>query len=605
MILDKINYPDDLKKLSKDELKELAGEIRAKIIETVTKNGGHLASALGVIELTIALHYIFNAPDDKIIFDVGHQSYAHKILTGRKDNFNTLRKLNGEVGFTRASESEYDTFISGHASTSLSVAAGLMRARQLSGKNHDIVTVIGDGALSGGMTHEALNDAGSIKGKQIIILNDNTMSISKSVGSVADYLARMHTKKWYNKLKVSTKKRLLKPKKCKEKTLWFLRSLRNSFKYLLQGGLPFDQYGIKYFGPIDGHDIDQLIRFFKIAKYDNKSVIIHTVTVKGKGYPEAVINPNRYHGINGTDEVSPDKTFSKQAGLSLIEIAKKDDKVVAITAAMAGGTGLSEFQKEFPDRFYDVGIAEGHAVTMCAAMASQGYKPYFAVYSTFLQRGFDQIIHDIAIEKQNVKFLIDRAGIVGPDGETHQGIFDLSYLSLIPNIVIMSPSDLAEFDRMIKWSLDYTGPLAIRYSRGGMVKQSDESDISYGKWSYLKKGNNNTVIIATGADMIANSLKAVKDDDVTVINARFLKPLDTEILNEIKEKIIITVEDNVINGGLFSLISAYYATEHINAYIVPLSVKDSFVPQGTKQQLFKMYGIDSDSIKKEILKYKK
>lgn len=602
-ILERIDSPLDLKDLTVDELKSLSEEIRQQIIATVTKNGGHLASALGVIELTVALHYIFNAPVDKIIFDVGHQSYAHKILTGRKNTFDTLRRLNGVNGFTRASESPYDTFISGHSSTSLSVAAGLMRARNLTGASYEIISVIGDGALSGGMTHEALNDAGNISGKQIIILNDNAMSISKSVGSIADYLARMHTVKWYNRLKGCTKRRLTKPKRVKGKAFKILKSFRNSIKYLLQGGLPFDQYGIKYFGPVDGHNIEQLIRYLKIAKNESSSVVIHVVTVKGKGYQEAVNNPNKYHGLSSPEEICPEKTFSKQAGISLSNLARENNNIVGITAAMCSGTGLEDFQKEFPDRFYDVGIAEGHAITMAAAMASEGFKPYFAVYSTFLQRAFDQIIHDVSIERQDVTLLVDRSGIVGPDGETHQGIFDISYLSLIPKMTIASPADIPELDRFIRWSADFKGPLAIRYPRGGVGNITSNDNIVLGKWSVLKEGDSEIVIIATGADMAANAIKAAKNTDVTVINARFVKPLDNEMLRKIKDCKIITIEDNVLSGGLYSAIASFYLANGIRPTIIPLGIKDTFVPQGTKQQLFRLNNIDSESIVKTIKQF--
>ena len=600
-ILDRVNLPSDLKGMTIPELETLAEEIRQLIINTVNKTGGHLASALGVVELTIALHYMFNAPTDKIIFDVGHQSYAHKILTGRKKSFLTLRQLNGENGFTRASSSIYDAFISGHSSTSLSVATGLMRARNLSGEDYEIVTVIGDGALTGGMTHEALNDAGNIKGKQIIILNDNAMSISKSVGSIADYLARMHTKKWYTKLKIRTKRRLEAPKKLKRKTLNILKNIRNGVKYLIQGGLPFDEYNIKYFGPVDGHNLEQLLRYLQIARNENGSVIIHVVTKKGNGYQVAEDNPNKYHGITAQDdEICPDMTFSKQVGISLSEIAREDNKIVAVTAAMSSGTGLSNFSKEFPERFFDVGIAEGHAVTMCGAIASCGYKPYFAVYSTFLQRGFDQIIHDICIEKQNVTFLIDRSGIVGSDGETHQGIFDISYLNLIPNMTIASPMDTKELDCFIKWSTNFKLPLAIRYPKGGITLPYDIVPIELGKWSKLIDSDSNIVIIATGADMVSNALNAVNGLNVSVINARFIKPLDTELLLEIKDKKIIIVEDNVINGGLFSAVSIFYSMNKLTPQIISLSIADTFVPQGTREQLYDIYGVSEKCIKHAI-----
>lgn len=595
-ILDKVNYPEDIKNLSIEELGILSEDVRQLIIKIISKNGGHLASALGVVELTVALHYMFDSPYDKLIFDVGHQSYAHKILTGRKKSFHTIRQLNGENSFTRSNDSEYDSFISGHSSTSLSVAAGLMRARELKGEDYNIISIIGDGAFTGGMVYEALNDSGNIKGKQIIILNDNSMSISKSVGAIADYLAKMHTKRWYNKLKLSTKRRLTKPKKNRLKTLNFLKRVRNSIKYLLQGALPFDEYGIKYFGPVDGHNIPQLLRYLQIAKNESKTVIIHIVTVKGKGYPKAVDNPDKYHGISPYNENKPEMTYSTQIGKSLSELAKVNNKIIAITAAMSSGTGLNNFSKEFPDRFFDVGIAEAHAVTMCAAMASQGFKPYFAVYSTFLQRGFDQIIHDICIEKHNVTLLIDRSGIIGPDGETHQGIFDISYLNLIPNMTITSPMNIQELDMFIKWSENFNEPLAIRYPKGGRNLDYTPQPIELGKWSIILKGNKDTVIVATGADMVFNAYIAAKETDSTLINARFIKPYDKDLLLRIQHKRIITIEDNVLNGGLFSLISSFYSKNQINANITPIGIFDNFIPQGTKEELFIKYGVDTKSI---------
>lgn len=595
-ILERVNYPDDIKSLSIEELNELSLDIRNLIINTVIKNGGHLASSLGVVELTVALHYSFNTPYDKIIFDVGHQSYAHKILTGRKKSFDTLRKLNGECPFTRASLSPYDTFIAGHSSTSLSIATGFMRARNILKENYEVVTVIGDGALTGGMTHEALNDSGNIEGKQIIILNDNNMSISKNVGAMSDYLAKFHTKKWYQRLKIRTKKRY--QKKNNAKTIRKLANIKNGFKYMFQGGMPFDEYNLKYFGPIDGHDFNSLLKYIELAKAEESSVILHVVTTKGNGYSIAEVNPGKYHSYS-KPKVNSDISFSDQVGMSMCKIAKKDSKIVAVTAAMTGGTGLTRFSREYPDRFFDVGIAEGHATTMCGAMASAGLKPYFAVYSTFLQRGFDQLIHDIAIEQENVTFLIDRAGLVGPDGETHQGIFDLSYLNCVPNLTIVAPMDITELDEFIKWSADYNKPLAIRYPKG-TFNTNKSTSIEYGKWTVIKKGKGETVIFACGGDMVKNAMKAIKGTTATLVNARFIKPLDTEMLDKYQDYNIITVEDNVINGGLYSSISSYYANKGICVNISPIAIMDEFVRQGTKQELFELYNLDSKSIKKLI-----
>jgi 1-deoxy-D-xylulose-5-phosphate synthase len=599
-VLDKINFPEDLKKLDIEELNALSEDIRKMIIDTVSVTGGHLASALGVIELTIALHYTFDTPKDKIIFDVGHQSYAHKLLTGRKELFKSLRTLNGLNGFTRASESIYDCFVSGHSSTSLSIADGFMRARTLDKENYEIVSVIGDGALTGGMTHEALNDLGTINGKQIIIINDNTMSISKSIGSMADYLANMHTRRWYVRLKNSLKRRLGKTNVKKEKKILFLRTLKNSVKYLLQGALPFDQYGVKYFGPVDGHNIHQLLKYLNLAKNYNNSSIIHVVTVKGNGCAEAVEDPDRYHGLCSPEEKCNGESFSAAAGKTLEAMAALDNKIVAVTAAMSSGTGLTGFSESYPERFYDVGIAEGHAVTMCAAMASRGYRPYFAVYSTFLQRGFDQLIHDVCIEKRNVTLLVDRSGIVGRDGETHQGTMDISYLSLMPNMTIASPADIEDLKSLIKWSGDFKGPLAIRYPKGSIKLEFKRTPVEYGKWSMLRVGGSKVIVITAGSDVALNAFNAAEGTGASVINARFIKPLDSQMLDSLVGKTVIVAEDNVINGGLYSAIASYYALKRSKVELISLSVGDRFVPQGGREELYAINRLDEEGIRSVI-----
>ncbi len=597
-ILEHISSPDDLKGFSILQLESLADEIRDYIIQTVELNGGHLASALGVVDLSVAVHYLFDSPIDKIIFDVGHQSYAHKLLTGRYERFKTLRALNGEFGFTKAASSPHDVFISGHASTSISVACGQMRAKALSGKDYNIVSIIGDGSMSGGMIHEALNDLINIEGNQIIIINDNNMSIDKSVGSIANSLAKMHTKRWYSELKTYTREKL--KKNPRNRTIRRLRILKNTVKYFIQGSLPFDDYGVKYFGPVDGHDMKQLIRYLSIAKNYRKTVIVHISTTKGYGHQFAMDEPSNYHGLSAKGEKFVGNTFSKQAGQSLINIARKDEKVIAVTCAMKDGCGLSAYSEEFPDRFYDVGIAEQHAATMCASLASAGYKPYYAVYSTFLQRAFDQILHDVCIEQQNVTFLVDRSGIVGRDGETHQGTFDISYLNLIPNMTILSPMNLDELNLMIEWSLSYDKPLAIRYPRGGSLLTIKAEPVKYAKWTKLLDYDSEVVVIATGAKMVENAYKACENTNTTLFNARFLKPYDTEVLDSLIGKKIITIEDNVINGGLFSIISSYYASRGINQIIKPLAVKDIFVPQGSMQELFKILKLDTYNIQLAI-----
>lgn len=551
MILEKINEPNDLRKLKEDNLPDLAQEIRNLLIKVIKNNGGHLASNLGVVELTIALHYVFDTPNDKLIFDVGHQIYTHKILTDRKSTFDTIRQKGGLSGFSNMKESKYDTFISGHASTALSLSCGLARARTLSNENFDIVSIVGDGALSGGMTLEAINDSYNIFGKQIVIINDNSMSISKTVGYIPQLLNRFD-------------------------------------RYSLKGTIPGTN--CEYYSGIDGHDFSQLIGILKYAKNCDNNVIIHINTIKGKGYRPAEKDPLTYHGLVNQKDLQYDETFSRQAGQSLLEIAKYNQKVVAVTAAMMDSVGLYRFSKTFPNRVFDVGIAEGHAVTMCSGMTALGYKPYFLVYSSFMQRGFDQIIHDVCIDNLPVTLLIDRAGLVCDDGQTHQGIYDLSFLNSIPNMTILAPKDTHELDKMIKWSVDYNKPLAIRYPKGNInvcYEKTEEEDIL--KWEYLTKIDNDRVVIASGAKMCEMAYNAnitlQNEEKYNIINARCIKPIDEEMLKTLKDKKIVVLEDNLKTGGLYSTILQFFNENDIKTEIKSMAISDTLPTIGTVAEL--------------------
>lgn len=605
--LDKINNPSDIKKLNIDELKILARELRQTILDTVIKNGGHLASSLGVVEIIIAMHYVFNAPQDKLIFDVGHQCYAHKLLTGRYGEFSTLRQKNGLSGFPKRCESEYDTLDSGHSATSLSAACGITRALKSDNDEHIAVSLIGDGALTGGMAYEALNDSDEIGKSQIIILNDNSMSISDNVGSTAHYLLRLHASGTYRRAKSAAHKMVESLNMDKDNfAMRIAHSAKNSLKYFIQGGMPFEQFGLRYFGPIDGHDLKELIEAFEIAKNDKKSVLIHVITTKGKGYREAELNPQKYHGY-GKSSGNGYKNFSAAFGESMIRLAKSDDKVYAVTAAMTDGVGLEKYASEFPERFADVGIAEQHAVTMSAGLALMKYKPYFAVYSSFLQRACDQVIHDVALQNLPVTLCIDRAGLVPGDGETHQGIYDIAILRVIPDMTIAAPRNNTELDKLMQWSLHYNRPLAIRYPKGGFPDEECD-EIELGKWEILHKSNavDTPVIIATGASMIYNAKQSLgilldKGIDAELVNGRFIKPLDENYLNAIANRKIITIEDNLIAGGFGSAVMEYYASKGIRADITVMGVDNKPLEHATVAELQSELGLDVDSIVKQVM----
>lgn len=613
-LLHSINYPVDIKKLTTSELYQLADEIRSFLIMSVSKTGGHLAPNLGVVELTIALHKVFNMPEDKIIWDVGHQSYVHKILTGRKDKFDTLRKYNGISGFPRPNESEYDSFIAGHSSTSISAAFGFAKARDIKGENYNVAAVIGDGALTGGMAFEALNHAGNTNTNMIVILNDNEMSISPNVGSMSGYLAKIRTGNTYINLRDDIEDIVKKIPAVGNNLYKAAERIKESVKYLVVKGMLFEELGFTYLGPIDGHDIKEVSNVLTRAKKIKGPVLIHVITKKGKGYYFAERKPDKFHGIGPftieTGEVSKSReTYSSVFGEEILNEAVKNEKIVGITAAMPDGTGLTEFSKMFPDRFIDVGIAEQHAVTLSAGIASSGLKPVFAVYSTFLQRAYDQILHDVAIQKLPVMFCIDRAGIVGEDGETHQGVFDISYLRNIPNMVIMAPKSTDEFRKMLRWGFSYTdSPLAIRYPRGcdSNIKFNENEEIKLGVWEEIEKGED-IAVIATGK-MVQHALEAsimLKEVgiNITVINARFIKPLDENMIKYIYKchKTVFTIEDNVIGGGFGESVLQYASSIDLYKKTVLMGYHDEFIHHGNVSKIYEKYNLDPLGIKNTIL----
>ena len=539
--LDKVNCPEDIKNMTNEELDILAKDIRKFLVKSVSKTGGHLASNLGVVELTLALHKVFESPKDKIVWDVGHQSYVHKILTGRKDSFDTLRQFKGLSGFPKEIESPHDIFDTGHSSTSISVGLGIACARDIKKENFDVVSVIGDGSITGGMALEALNNLGYLNTDMIVILNDNEMSIDKNVGAMSRHLSSIIRNSTMNKVKDEVEK-IFTVTSAGNLIYKTASKVKDSIisKFTPQQCELFESMGIKYYGPIDGHNIKELIEILNKAKKKKGPVLLHVITKKGKGYKYAEEHPDKYHGVSKFDikegvQPSNSKSISSAVGEKLVQMSAKDDKIVAITAAMPSGTGLDLFQKAYPERYYDVGIAEQHAVTFSAGLAKEGMKPYFAVYSTFLQRGYDQIIHDVCITKKNVTFLIDRAGLVGNDGETHHGMFDLSYLNIVPNITVMAPKDTQELELMLELSAELNEPVAIRYPRGNAyyLNRGEYKKIEVGKYEIIAEGKD-IAILAIG-NMVKHALEAKEillEDNInpTIINARFLKPMDEKLL---------------------------------------------------------------------------
>lgn len=612
-ILDKVNMPKDVKKLNIKEKEQLAQEIRELILKTVSENGGHLASNLGVVELTIALHSVFDMPQDKIVWDVGHQTYVHKILTGRKDKMSTLRKMNGLAGFPKTSESEYDNFDTGHSSTSISAALGIARARDLKGENYKVLAVIGDGALTGGMALEALNDAGSSKSNLIVILNDNEMSISKNVGGIPSLLSKIRTKKLYTASNEYIKNVLDKIPVIGSPISKTLKRIKKSIKQLFIPNMFFEDIGFRYLGPVNGHNIQELEEIMKNSKEIDGPVIIHVITKKGKGYKFAEENPDMYHSTSAfnletgkTKKVKVDD-YSKIFGKKLVELAEQNEKIVAITASMKDGTGLSNFAREFPSRFFDAGIAEQHALGLAAGLAINGRTPVVPIYSSFYQRGYDQVIHDICIQNLGVVMCVDRAGIVGNDGETHQGILDLSFFKIIPNINIMAPKDFKELEDMLEFAVALNKPIVIRYPRGGEGKNKFEKHekIELGKAELIEEGKDLTVLaIGKMVDRGYELLKKLKEIGIEaeLINVRFLKPLDSDlILKSIrKTKKIITIEDNILEGGLASSIKELLVDNKIkDTKMKNFGYPNVFVKHGTVEEIEKLYGLDIDNIFKE------
>ena len=611
-LLDQIQEPNDIKKLPQNELDDLAEEIRRFLVRNVSMTGGHLASNLGVVELTMALHLALDLPKDKIVWDVGHQSYTHKILTGRKDGFMKLRQYGGISGFPKRSESDCDVYDSGHSSTSVSAALGMARARDLLGGKETIVAVIGDGALTGGVAYEALNDASQMKSNLIIILNDNNMSISPNVGGLSSYLSEIRTSDGYIQLRDKIHNSL---SDAVPGVVKGISRAKQSLKSLMVPGMFFEEMGITYLGPVDGHNIKSIVKSIEVAKRVNKAVLIHVCTKKGKGYLPAERKPSQFHGTppfivktgkpaNSQKAASYTDVFSTE----VLKIAENDPAMVAITAAMEDGVGLHSFHIRYPNRFFDVGIAEQHAVSFAAGLAAGGLKPIFAVYSTFLQRAYDEIVEDVCLQQLPVVFAVDRAGLVGADGETHQGIFDLSYFSAMPGMTVMAPKNGLEMREMLKFALELGKPAAIRYPRGKKKKKNVEhrAPIELGKAEMLYD-EGGVLLLAVGS-MVKTALQ-VKETlnaqgiECSTANARFVKPMDTELLREAagKYSLIVTMEENVHSGGFGEHVAAWYAEEEMQVPLLQIAIPDTFVTHGSPQELCRLTGIDADSVVAKIL----
>ena len=615
-ILETINKPEQLKILSFDQLKRLAVEIRQFLICSVSKTGGHLAPSLGVVELTIAIHKIFNSPVDKIVWDVGHQAYVHKILTGRRNDFSTLRQFGGISGFPKMSESTHDSFGTGHSSTSISAALGMALARDILGEKSNILAVIGDGALTGGQAYEALNHAGNSGTNMIVILNDNEMSIARNVGAMSEYLSKMRTEPKYTKVKQDIESILRRIPAIGDRVAKTVERLKDSLRYMLVPGELFEELGFTYIGPIDGHNLEILTEVLEKAKSMQGPILIHVLTCKGKGYMPAECNPGKFHGVGPycieTGEVIKNgnmPTYTGVFGDTLVELAKQDSRIVAITAAMPEGTGLKKFEATFPKRFFDVGIAEQNAVTMAAGMATRGLKPVVALYSTFAQRAYDQILHDVCLQKLPVIFALDRAGIVGEDGPTHHGVFDYSFLRHIPNLVIMAPKDENELRHMLYTAIHLNRPVVIRYPRGsgqGVSMDHPLEKLSIGAAEQLKSGND-IVFLATGAMvhtcLRASELLAIQGIHAGVVNARFIKPLDEQMIQRLSRDvgIIVTVEDNILAGGFGSAVLEYMNEQNFNGVkVLRLGFSDKFIEHGKREQLLKKYGLTAEGIAIEV-----
>ncbi|WP_031514849.1 1-deoxy-D-xylulose-5-phosphate synthase [Desulfofalx alkaliphila] len=615
-IIDNVSLPQDVRNLDNKKLQLLADELRRLIIETVSKTGGHLAPNLGVVELTLAIHRVFDSERDRIIYDVGHQCYVHKILTGRKDQFHTLRQHQGIAGFPRCSESIHDAFGTGHSSTSISAALGMAVARDLQGEKYSVVAVIGDGAMTGGMAFEALNHAGDLKKDLIVILNDNEMSIGENVGGLSRYLSRIRTDPMYSKGKEEIEN-LLNKLPIGKQVLKLAERMKDSLKHLVVPGMLFEELGFTYLGPIDGHNIEDITDVLKQAKGVGGPVLVHVVTTKGKGYLPAEQNPDKFHGVGPFDRVSGEvikkngaPTYTSVFSDTLVKLAAENDNILAITAAMASGTGLSQFSHLYPQRFFDVGIAEQHAVTMAAGMANRGYKPVVAIYSTFMQRAYDQVMHDVCLQNLPVVFAIDRAGIVGDDGATHQGVFDIAFLRSIPNLTIMAPKDENELQHMIKTAIEHEAPCAIRYPRGagvGCQMDPDPMVLPVGRCEVLRQGKDITLIAVS--NMVAVAEQASRElgklgVQATVINVRFIKPLDEEcIMHHVTQtRRLITIEEHVLAGGLGSSILELLEQRGVHDIKVKrLGIPDEFVEHARPSIMHEKYGLTVDNLVNQSL----
>ena len=614
MILEKIRKPNDIHKIPLADFEPLAEEIRDFLIQSVSRTGGHLASNLGVVELTLALHNVLDFPEDKLIWDVGHQAYIHKILTGRKDEFSNLRKEGGLSGFPKRSESDCDSYDAGHSSNSISAGLGYVRARDILGQKHHVVSVIGDGALTGGMAYEALNNAAELKTNFIIIINDNNMSISRNVGGMSTYLSALRTAEAYTGMKMGVTKTLKKVPKVGTALVDTMRKTKSSIKQLFIPGMLFENMGLTYLGPVDGHNMRQMMKLFNEAKRVEGPVVVHVLTQKGKGYGPASAHPDRFHGT-GPFDIQTGKALQKKTAPSytdifsekMLSLGEKNKKLVAITAAMPDGTGLVGFSKKFPDRFFDVGIAEEHAVSFAAGLALGGLIPVAAIYSSFLQRAVDQILHDVCMQNLHVIFAVDRAGLVGADGETHQGCFDLSYLSMMPNMTVLAPKNDRELEEMLEFAVSHQGPVAIRYPRGNAYQglREHQEPIVYGRSEILVKGQKIAVLgVGSMLPSCEKVCQGLREDgyEPTLVNARFVKPLDVELLDQLAKdhSLFVTVEENVKSGGYGEHVSAYMEACHPEAHVLSATVWDRFVPQGNVESLRAKIGLGVADIRQAI-----
>ena len=616
-MLEKIQKPNDIKKIPADQLPALAEEIRKFIIESLSKTGGHLASNLGVVELTIAMHRVFDLPKDKLIWDVGHQSYTHKILTGRKDGFETLRREGGISGFPKRSESDCDVFDTGHSSTSISAGVGYVRARELKKENYSVVSIIGDGALTGGMAYEALNNAASLKSNFIIVLNDNEMSITENVGGMSSYLSGLRTASAYTGFKMDVTKALNRIPGIGPGMVDAMRKTKSSIKQIIIPGMLFEDMGLTYLGPVDGHNIPQLIKTFQEAKRFEGPILVHVLTQKGRGYEPAMRHPARFHGAGPFDVKTglpvgkSNPTYTDVFSTVMRKMGDRRKDVAAVTAAMMTGVGLKRFSNMFPDRCFDVGIAEEHAVTFAAALSLGGITPVVAIYSSFLQRAYDQIMHDVCMQNLHVVFAIDRAGLVGYDGETHHGIFDLSYLGSMPNMTILAPKNLWELSDMIKFAVDYDGPIAVRYPRGEAYTGLKEfrAPICLGKSEVIHEGSR-VALLAVGsmvkmAEEVQKQLKERMDMDAALVNARFVKPIDEELLRSFADtyELVVTLEENVKDGGFGERVLAFAEEEDLPFGVEIIALPDRFIPHGSVSYQMKQVGFTPEDICSRIEEY--